>query len=298
MRIKLIFLFLAVVLHLFLFLVMPQVFKMPERRTVTVVSIEPVERTVPKVVTAPEKPASRMESAKSAAAEQKPAQPKPPQEKPKPAPKPAEPKPKPADPKPAEPSTKPVEPKPEPVPRSAEPKPEEPKPVEVPATPAEQLPEKGEETFSKPEEKSPIIADEHMNTDSSGARPASPAEEDWAEAAAAPAPPVKEELDGKVDIHTVPTFVGDRMQYSLSFTGKGRKFISSPMLGDFKLSNNTTVTVLFKIDKNGTTYDIEVPPVPGDIDLMLRDFVRKMRFSAVLYNESDSAEIKITLKVR
>lgn len=104
--------------------------------------------------------------------------------------------------------------------------------------------------------------------------------------------------DGRADVVIVQTFVGDRIQGQIEFKGKGRRLVNSPSAPDFKLSNNTTVTVEFKIDKYGATYDIVIPPIAKDIETMLRDIVRKMRFSAVLYDEPDQASMKITLTVR
>lgn len=110
---------------------------------------------------------------------------------------------------------------------------------------------------------------------------------------------VAEERDGKVDVPLMQTFVGDRIQGQLEFQGKGREMVSMPKAPDFQLTRNTQVAISFKIDKNGRTYDIVVPPLgQADLEQKLRNFVKDMRFSAVLYSEADSATLRITLNVR
>ena len=122
-----------------------------------------------------------------------------------------------------------------------------------------------------------------------------PAEEETPEPEPEPEP---EPRDGRADITTVQTFISDRIQGQIEFKGLGRKLISTPDALDFRLSNNTSIQLSFKIDSFGIPYDIEIPPVPVELERMLTDFVRKMRFSAVLYDEPDFAGMKVELRVR
>ena len=260
MREKLFFLFLALALHAVLFFFMPQVFIANEQRLETVVYFEPMERKILPVDTSPSNVTPQVES------------------KPKPvvAAKPAEAKPKP---KPTKQETVSNQVKSE--------------PTEVVAGKAEVLPERGEVEFISAEIPAIVPEDMAVTVEIDDAADSETENADAAEL-------IAEEPDGKVEeVVTVQTSIGERIQYDLTFTGVGRKFREAPTkLGDFKLSNNTTVTVLFKIDKSGRTFDIEIPPVPREVEIMLRDFVRNVKFSAVLYDEFDSAEIKITLRVR
>ena len=183
--------------------------------------------------------------------------------------------------------------KPERRPAPAKPRPKSADPAPVPEQTESDTAERAEqnETFPEQKEENPlIIANESDLTDE-----LSGAEHPGTETAALPA---KAERDGKVDLPAVQTFIKDRIQGEVSFAGKGRKLVSTPEADKFRLSNNTTVRISFKIDMNGAPYDIEIPPIQKDVEYMLYNFVDKMRFSAVLYREPDSAEIKITLKVR
>lgn len=169
------------------------------------------------------------------------------------------------------------------------------------------LPEKGEEEFPVSDEQGQsTIEGDNAQDKNNGISIAAPGgvdtksgeetvENSGSEKAAEETP---EPRDGRADVAIVQTFVGDRIQGQIEFKGKGRKLVSTPSAPDFKLSNNTTVTVDFKIDQYGATYDISIPPLSRDIEVMLRDFVRKMRFSAVLYDEADQASMRITLTVR
>ena len=203
---------------------------------------------------------------------------------PAPAPKP-QPK-TPSTPAPApKPAQKPVEKTPEPVPAAAEPLSETVK--EDAPTAAEQ------EKLDAPEE-TPVIEDtpaaavpEVENT--------APEENNTADEESEP---IEEILDGRVDVPTVQEFVGDRIRGQIEFKGNGRKFTNQPAAPNFRLSNNTVAIIEFKIDRFGNTYDIVISPISNEVELMLTDFVSKMRFGAVLYDEPDTASMTITLQVR
>jgi hypothetical protein len=167
---------------------------------------------------------------------------------------------------------------PEPLPE----KPAQPKPAVPPKTQPKKLPEQGKK---KPTPNKKSVTEESVAPES---------DTDTANIEI----PSEEKPENKESLANTQTPAGEPFEYALYVTGKGRRLMSTQAVSDFRLSNNTTVRINFKIDKNGVPYDITIPPVPRDIELMLRDFARGMRFSAVLYNEPDSVEVKVTLTVR
>ncbi len=68
---------------------------------------------------------------------------------------------------------------------------------------------------------------------------------------------------------------------------------------EFALENDAKVTLKFSIDKNGNTSDIIfVTRNDSRVESMAYDYVRFMRFEAVLHDEKDTAQITLTFKVR
>ncbi|MDR2869616.1 MAG: hypothetical protein LBV04_04115 [Deferribacteraceae bacterium] len=161
---------------------------------------------------------------------------------------------------------------------------DEPEPAEEPQEPVEEP-----EELPEPEEPIEEPTDEPIDE---------PIEEPVAEPVEeTPTEPV-EEPDRRVDVPVIATFVSDRISGEIEFKGKGRRPSRVPPAPDFKLSNNTSVKISFKVDAAGRPIDIIMPPLSPELERTLRAFVEQMRFSAVLYNEPDEATMTIDLKVR
>ncbi len=296
---------LSLVVHLAVFWLAPSFAHFSQRSGPAIVAFTPVKRTQTPATTAVAKatemaPASTSDTPHAPAVAQPQPEPKPapvkksaPEKKPDTQPKVSENKPKPT-----------ATPAPQPAPKTPEP----PKaaPVKTPSpAPSAEADVKFSET-GKQQKEEPVHQTATETATSDAAAPSSTKDNatgnttDVAgpESSAATAEPVEEIIDGRADIPVVHTFVSDRLNGEIQFTGKGRRIINIPAAPNFRLSGNTTINLTFKIDRYGNTYEIDIPPVDRDVERLLRDFVSRMRFSAVLYNEPDTAGMKINLKVR
>ena len=81
--------------------------------------------------------------------------------------------------------------------------------------------------------------------------------------------------------------------------GGNRKLTYIPDKPVFSLSSNTNVRVSFKVDREGNTYSILLlNRTDSNIERLAIDFVRKLKFNAVLNADSESAEITLYFRVR
>ncbi len=68
---------------------------------------------------------------------------------------------------------------------------------------------------------------------------------------------------------------------------------------EFALENDAKVTIKFSIDKNGNTSEIIfITRNDSRVEKLAYDYVRLMRFEAVLHDEKDTAQITLSFKVR
>ncbi|MBQ3034140.1 MAG: hypothetical protein IJD28_07150, partial [Deferribacterales bacterium] len=77
-----------------------------------------------------------------------------------------------------------------------------------------------------------------------------------------------------------------------------RKLSYIPPEPEFALENDAKVTLKFSIDRNGNTSDIIfVTRNDGRVEALAYDYIRRMRFEAVLHDAKDTAQITLTFKV-
>ena len=78
-----------------------------------------------------------------------------------------------------------------------------------------------------------------------------------------------------------------------------RSIVQAPPIPTFSLSNDATIKVKFKIDKLGNTKNIQyVTRSSSVVEELARDYVSKLKFNSVVYDNPDSAQISIQFKVR
>lgn len=94
--------------------------------------------------------------------------------------------------------------------------------------------------------------------------------------------------------------VGERTFYKLEkVTGGDRRAIYVPQQPKFALENDSRVVLQFAIDKNGTVYDITfIERSDSRVERIALDYVRKMKFNAVMYESKDTARITFSFRVR
>ena len=83
-------------------------------------------------------------------------------------------------------------------------------------------------------------------------------------------------------------------------SNKSRKLVYIPeKKGSFKLETNTDLVLRFNIDKSGIPYNISfVNRSFSEIESIAMDFVKRLRFEAVDYDNIDKAEIVLHFKVK
>jgi len=80
---------------------------------------------------------------------------------------------------------------------------------------------------------------------------------------------------------------------------RNRKLADVPERPKFSLSADTTVNVGFKIDREGNTYSIILlSRTDSNIERLAIDFVKKLKFNAVLADKPEQAEIILYFRVR
>lgn len=78
-----------------------------------------------------------------------------------------------------------------------------------------------------------------------------------------------------------------------------RKLSYIPPEPEFALENDAKITMKFSIDKNGNTSEIIfVTRNDSRVEKLAYEYIRLMRFEAVLHDERDTAQITLTFKVR
>ena len=87
--------------------------------------------------------------------------------------------------------------------------------------------------------------------------------------------------------------------FKIKNLGGNRRLTFVPEKPAFSLTSNTTVRVGFKVDRSGNTYSIVLlNRTDSDIERLAIDFVRKLKFNAVLNADAESAEITLYFRVR
>ena len=80
---------------------------------------------------------------------------------------------------------------------------------------------------------------------------------------------------------------------------RNRKLLNSPERPVFSLTTDTVVRVGFKIDQEGNTFSIILlNSTDSKIERLAIDFVKKLKFNAVLEKQPESAEIVLNFRVR
>ncbi len=80
---------------------------------------------------------------------------------------------------------------------------------------------------------------------------------------------------------------------------RNRKLTNSPEKPSFSLTTDTIVRVGFKVDREGNTFSITLlNNTDSKIERLAIDFVKKLKFNAVLASESETAEIILNFRVR
>ncbi len=86
--------------------------------------------------------------------------------------------------------------------------------------------------------------------------------------------------------------------FDIAPTGN-RKVLYVPADPVFALTNDTSVTIKFNIDKAGNTYNITfVSRTSTDIEKLAYDYISKMKFDAVIEDREDFAQITMFFKVQ
>ncbi|MCD8554802.1 hypothetical protein [Seleniivibrio sp.] len=87
--------------------------------------------------------------------------------------------------------------------------------------------------------------------------------------------------------------------FKIKNLGGNRKLVYTPEKPSFSLTSNTNVRVEFKVDRGGNTYSIVLlNRTDSNIERLAIDFVRKLKFNAVLNADAESAEITLYFRVR
>jgi len=80
---------------------------------------------------------------------------------------------------------------------------------------------------------------------------------------------------------------------------RNRRLTNSPEKPTFSLTTDTSVRLGFKVDREGNTYSIVLlKSSDSKIERLAIDFVKKLKFNAVLADEPESAEIILNFRVR
>jgi outer membrane biosynthesis protein TonB len=80
---------------------------------------------------------------------------------------------------------------------------------------------------------------------------------------------------------------------------RNRSLTTTPERPEFALTTDTTVRLGFKVDREGNTYSIALlNSTDSQIERLAIDFVKKLKFNAVLAEEPESAEIILNFRVR
>lgn len=80
---------------------------------------------------------------------------------------------------------------------------------------------------------------------------------------------------------------------------RNRRLANSPEKPSFSLTTDTSVRLGFKVDREGNTYSIILlNSSDSKIERLAIDFVKKLKFNAVLSDEPESAEIILNFRVR
>ncbi|ADD67876.1 hypothetical protein Dacet_1104 [Denitrovibrio acetiphilus DSM 12809] len=80
---------------------------------------------------------------------------------------------------------------------------------------------------------------------------------------------------------------------------RNRKLTNTPDKPTFSLTADTSVRLSFKVDREGNTYSITLlNSTDSQIERLAIDFVKKLKFNAVLSEQSESAEIILNFRVR
>lgn len=80
---------------------------------------------------------------------------------------------------------------------------------------------------------------------------------------------------------------------------RNRKLTNSPEKPVFSLTTDTVVRVGFKVDREGNTFAIILlNSTDSKIERLAIDFVKKLKFNAVLNTEPESAEIILNFRVK
>ncbi|MGD9807729.1 MAG: hypothetical protein AB7E76_08195 [Deferribacterales bacterium] len=80
---------------------------------------------------------------------------------------------------------------------------------------------------------------------------------------------------------------------------RNRRLANSPEKPTFSLTTDTSVRLGFKVDREGNTYSIILlNSTDSKIERLAIDFVKKLKFNAVLSDEPESAEIILNFRVR
>lgn len=91
---------------------------------------------------------------------------------------------------------------------------------------------------------------------------------------------------------------GNIYNFDIAPTGN-RKVVYLPPDPVFALANDTKVTVRFSIDKAGNTYNIIfITRSSVDVEKLAADYVRRMKFDAIIENREDFAQITMQFKVQ
>lgn len=87
--------------------------------------------------------------------------------------------------------------------------------------------------------------------------------------------------------------------YVIKNLNRNRALTNSPEKPVFSLTANTSVRLSFKVDREGNTFSIVLlNSTDSKIERLAIDFVKKLKFNAVLAEEPESAEIVLNFKVR
>jgi outer membrane biosynthesis protein TonB len=80
---------------------------------------------------------------------------------------------------------------------------------------------------------------------------------------------------------------------------RNRRLTNSPERPTFALATDTKVRLGFKVDREGNTYSIIIlNSTDSKIERLAIDFVKKLKFNAVLAEEPETAEIILNFRVR
>ncbi|PLX67470.1 MAG: hypothetical protein C0602_10290 [Denitrovibrio sp.] len=87
--------------------------------------------------------------------------------------------------------------------------------------------------------------------------------------------------------------------YIIKNLNRGRKLTNSPEKPVFSLTTDTIVRVGFKVDREGNTFSIILKnSTDSKIERLAIDFVKKLKFNAVLDQKPETAEIILNFRVK